>query len=193
VVYGRRVKGETLVFGVSGYLYRNAVLFHDEQTETFWSQMTGAGVVGTRTGTRLKWLPCTVTTWKEWRAEHPETTVLRPLSGDPRFDYRGTEEYYARYRRTGRWMFPMPVRVGRDYKPMELLTIVPGDRGGARGYPHRELGEGATTDGSRTIVKKGATVTVWMGTRQVPSITGYWFAWCAFYEEEGGTVYKRPR
>jgi len=54
------------------------VLYHDDETETFWSQMTGGGVVGPLAGKQLRWLPSEVTSWKEWRAKHPDTTVLKP-------------------------------------------------------------------------------------------------------------------
>ena len=43
----------TLTLGVSGYLYRSAVLYHDDETETFWSQMTGEAVVGPLSGRRV--------------------------------------------------------------------------------------------------------------------------------------------
>ena len=167
------------------------MLYYDTRTETFWSQMTGVAVVGPQTGTRLKWMPTEVTTWKDWRARHPETTVLRPLGkylgGGA---YKRTNDYYSRYRRGGRWMFPMAVEVDKRYKPMAAMTIVRVG-GKARGYPHAELADGATSDGDLTIRKTGKSVTVWsQDGKQVPAITGYWFAWCAFYKD--GVLYERP-
>ena len=58
-------------FGISGYLYRSAVLYYDKETETFWEQMTGKAVIGPQTGRQLKWIPTTVTTWDKWRKKHP--------------------------------------------------------------------------------------------------------------------------
>lgn len=190
-MYDRRAGGKTLVFGVSGYLYRNAVLYHDEQTETFWSQMTGKAVVGPLTGERLKWLPGEVTTWAAWKAKHKKTTVLRPLSRFLRQGaYRGTEQYYARYRRGGKWMFPMEVKVDPAHKPFAAMTIITTKKG-PRGYLHERLDDGETADGDLTIRRKGDTVTVWgKDGKQVPAITAYWFAWCAFYES--GSLYERP-
>ena len=92
--------GKTLTLGVSGYLYRSAVLFHDDETETFWSQMTGEAIVGPLTGKRLTWMPSEVMTWKEWRTKHPETTVLKPVRALG--NYTETNRYYQLYRRGDR-------------------------------------------------------------------------------------------
>ena len=53
-----------------------------------------------------------------------------------------------------------------------------------------ELAEGENEDGGWKAVKEGASVRVLDGDgKQVPSMTAYWFAWCAFYP--GGSVYGR--
>lgn len=175
---------------MSGYLYRNAVLFYDDKTESFWSQMTGSAVVGPMTGAKLRWLPCEVTTWGAWKRKHPETTILKPEFENPR--YKSTDAFYRQWRKRGRPMFPMAVEIDPAYENMDVLTIVVVD-GKARGYPHKELEDGVTKDGDRTIEKKGITVVVRdKQGKQLPTITGYWFAWCAFYKESG-TVYKRPK
>jgi hypothetical protein len=182
------VEGRTLTFGVSGYLYRSAVLYHDDETETFWSQMTGEAVVGPLAGKRLLWMPSEVATWKEWRTKHPGTTVLkppRPLGG-----YLETNRYYDLYRRGDRIWFPTgPNGIGRKYPNKASVTIVLRD-GKPRCYPHPALAEGESGDDGWKVVKQGASVRVVDAAgRQVPSMTAYWFAWCAFYP--GGSVYAR--
>ena len=176
-----------LTLGVSGYLYRSAVLYYDFETETFWSQMTGEGVVGPQTGKRLEWLPTVVTTWKEWKAEHPETSVLAPVF--PLGRYRGTKKHYGRYYGSGKPWFPTgPHPIGADYAPMDAVTIVHG-KGKGRCYPHKALKDGITEDGAYKIEKKGKTVRVRdEDGKDVPTLTGFWFAWCAFYPE--GSVYE---
>jgi len=59
--------------GVNGNL-----VMYDRATRSYWSQILGRAVCGPATGTRLSIRPSTVTTWGEWRADHPDTDVLLP-------------------------------------------------------------------------------------------------------------------
>ena len=63
---------------------------------------------------------------------------------------------------------------------------------GARCYPFKELKEGVTEDRGLRLTRTGVSVVV--ATRdgkRVAHMTGFWFAWCAYYPK--GTVYKRTR
>lgn len=55
----------------------NLVMF-DTETGSFWSQLLARAICGPLTGEPLSFIPSTVTNWGEWRATHPETTVLLP-------------------------------------------------------------------------------------------------------------------
>lgn len=94
VLYGTRTRaGGAYTFGTSGLLYRSNKLMVDRQTLTLWSNLTGEPVVGrlAQSPVRLTLLPLTLTTWKEWRRRHPETTVLALDEAAARrwgFDYR---------------------------------------------------------------------------------------------------------
>jgi len=146
--------------------------------------MTGEAVAGPLTGKRLRWIPTEVTTWGEWRARHPATTVLAP----PREPRAYEMDPYGRYRETDALSFPLgPVRVPRGRRYKDPVTIVPRP-GGARCYPHDALREGVTQDGSLRIVRRGRNVTVEDadGT-PVPSMQAYWFAF--FAAHPGGTVF----
>ena len=48
IVFDRRVEGEARRFGVSGLLYRSDLLMYDRETESLWSQFTGAAIAGLR-------------------------------------------------------------------------------------------------------------------------------------------------
>lgn len=80
VLYATRDRegGEAWTFGTSGLLYRSNKLMIDRGTGSLWNNLTGEPVVGPLAGgsARLPVLPLVVTTWKEWRTRHPETTVL---------------------------------------------------------------------------------------------------------------------
>jgi len=172
-------------------MVRSAVLFYDRETESFWSQMTGACVVGPQNGKQLAWIPSEVTTWDAWKNAHPKTTVLAPVADMRR--YRGTAQAYAEYRRTGlpvRAFLGDKVKYPDTYKPMTPCTIV-GRGKEARCYPHPALPEGETRDGALSIVRKGKAVTVRDAQGDlVPSMQAYWFAFFAYYPE--GTVWKPP-
>lgn len=98
---GRLPSGQVLTFGTSGLLYRSNKLMVDRDTGTLWSNVTGEavlgplaadGAAGAGSGAAvLELLPITHTTWGEWRARHPGTTVLalEPERGQRwGFDYR---------------------------------------------------------------------------------------------------------
>ena len=46
IAYERIVNGEATEFGVSGLLRNSDMVMYDRQTETFWQQFTGEGIVG---------------------------------------------------------------------------------------------------------------------------------------------------
>ncbi|MYA21044.1 MAG: DUF3179 domain-containing protein, partial [Chloroflexi bacterium] len=81
---GRAPDGQTYTFGTSGLLYRSNKLMYDRVTRTLWNQFTGEPVLGSLAAARdaegdplrLRLLPVVVTTWGDWRVQHPETTVL---------------------------------------------------------------------------------------------------------------------
>jgi hypothetical protein len=79
ILYDTRTpSGKAYTFGTSGLLYRSNKLMVDRQTLTLWNNLTGEPVVGrlAQSPIRLAVLPLVLTTWKEWRTRHPETTTL---------------------------------------------------------------------------------------------------------------------
>ena len=88
------MRGTTYTFGSSGLLFRSNKLMYDHQTNSLWHHLTGEPVVGPLAsgGIRLRVLPVVITTWKEWRAEHPDTRVLDLKTGYQR-DYTPGRPY----------------------------------------------------------------------------------------------------
>ena len=112
-MYSTEVNGEVTEFGTSGMLYRSNKLMYDRATETLWHQFRGEPVVGPLAGSgiRLKILPNVLTTWSEWLAEHPDTTVISNDTGIYPAEFYAPEEdfgsmYYS-YRADPGTMFPV--------------------------------------------------------------------------------------
>lgn len=92
MVYARELEGRTLDLGVSGALYRDSLVMYDRETGSYWSQVDGKALRGPLTGKKLSEVPSVVTTWGEWRKEHPQTLLLRP---EPRPRVSPYERYFA--------------------------------------------------------------------------------------------------
>ena len=81
MVHRRQVEGETLVFGVHGALWGNAMTWWDHDSGSIWSQPLGEAIVGPRTGQTVELFPSVFTTWGAWREAHPDTVALRAPGG----------------------------------------------------------------------------------------------------------------
>ena len=112
-MYSTEINGETTEFGTSGMLYRSNKLMYDRATETLWNQFIGVPVVGplAGSGVRLKVLPNVLTTWDEWVAAHPDTTVISNDTGIYQPDLYRAEwdmgSIYFSYRSDPGTMFPV--------------------------------------------------------------------------------------
>ncbi len=62
---------------VSGKLYKDALVMLDRETGTLWTQVDGSALRGPLAGHRLTEVPAVQTTWKVWKAVHPDTLVLK--------------------------------------------------------------------------------------------------------------------
>ncbi len=84
VAYDRRLGDRVLSFGVSGLLYRSALVMFDRQTESLWTHYTGQAVAGTLSGQELRTFPVSTVSWRDWRSEHPDGWVLSRDTGHRR-------------------------------------------------------------------------------------------------------------
>lgn len=72
---------DALDFGVSGLLGNSGLLMFDRGTESpsLWNPLLGRAISGPRAGTELERVGrVELCTWRDWLAEHPETTVILP-------------------------------------------------------------------------------------------------------------------
>jgi hypothetical protein len=74
--FDRRVDGRVLEFGVSGKLRNSDMIMYDRQTESWWQQAIGTGIVGEHTGTELRQIPTWMESWEEFRSRNPEGLVM---------------------------------------------------------------------------------------------------------------------
>lgn len=137
MVYIRdRVNGEPLEFGVSGKLWKNALLMYDRQTHSLWSHITGEAIAGTLKGKVLKSVPSTHTTWKEWKQANPSTLLLSKggLWGR-RYNTDPYQDYYADDKRVG--MMPLKHPDERIRSKEHVVGVKTGPE--ARAYPFSHL------------------------------------------------------
>ena len=83
IVFDRRLDGEVYDFGVSGNLRNSDLIMWDRQTESWWQQLTGEGIVGELTGKQLALLPATIIAWEDFKATYPDSAVLSRETGFP--------------------------------------------------------------------------------------------------------------
>ncbi len=94
MVFDRNVGGRTLDFGTTGRLRLSDLVMYDRQTESWWQQFTGTGIVGHYAGTRLERVPAEIVSFADFYAAHPrgevlsrETGYARPYGRNPYVGY----------------------------------------------------------------------------------------------------------
>jgi len=189
MVFASNVQGSALKFGVSGLLYNSDLLLYDRKTESLWSQIMGEAITGKLKGTPLLQLPSTNTTWADWRATHPQTLVLSTDTGYRR-DYR--RDPYGGYLTNRSLLFRVANKAPASYHPKALVMGI--DVNGVyKAYPFVELkaqGKDRFQDEVNGVLvtiiwnhtASSATAVLAAGT-ELPTTTGYWFAWYAFHPE----------
>ncbi|MEM9630019.1 MAG: DUF3179 domain-containing protein [Pseudomonadota bacterium] len=121
IVFDRRLDNEVLDFGTTGLLRNSDLVMYDRQSETWWQQFTGKGIVGTHSGRDLKMIPSRVVAFGEFRKDHPDAAVLaRP--DPPRRNY-GRNPYVGYDSRSA----PYPLFQGElpdNINPMARVVVV---------------------------------------------------------------------
>jgi hypothetical protein len=76
ITFDRRVDGRAEVFGVSGGLYRSALVMFDRRTTSLWPQPLGQAVLGPLLGAELAVVPSSLLPWSEARDSYPGLEVV---------------------------------------------------------------------------------------------------------------------
>jgi hypothetical protein len=93
-VYSREIDGQEYNFGVSGKLIMNVLVMYDRETRSLWSQLLGQAVEGPLEGTKLEFVSSWMTTWSEWKTQHPDTLAIKK-------GFVGAYDPYASYYASG--------------------------------------------------------------------------------------------
>ena len=147
VVFHRELDGRELTFGNTSALFDNDLVMYDHQTNSYWWQLAGRGIVGGLSGSELEVLPSTTMPFGQWREQHPDTLVM---STDTGFERPYGQDVFAGYReRVNARQLPFPVAgEGLDDDRLdpgeEVLGVVREDE--ARAYPLRLLGDAVVND-----------------------------------------------
>jgi hypothetical protein len=123
IPYGSEAAGRRFTLGTSGLLYRSNKLMWDAETRSLWSTLEGRPVVGPLTGSAIALTahPVVTTTWGEWRAEHPGTTVLSLETGHERDYSEGAA--YRDYFASEALMFAVPQTDARLKPKDEVVAL----------------------------------------------------------------------
>ena len=76
IAFDRNFDGHVLDFGTTGRLRNSDLIMYDRQTETWWQQFTGEGIIGQYAGQQLRFLSSQVISWEDFKASHPDGEVL---------------------------------------------------------------------------------------------------------------------
>lgn len=94
ITFDRRAGDRVLSFGVSGLLRNSDMVMYDRETQSWWQQAIGVGIVGEMTDVELVQLPTWMESWSEFKERNPDGLVMdqpagfrRPYGDNPYANY----------------------------------------------------------------------------------------------------------
>ena len=130
LVFDRRVDGAELSFGVTGKLRNSDMVMYDRETESWWQQAVGQGIVGVHTGAELVQLPAWMESWAEFSARNPDGLVM----DEPDFPRRYGRNPYESYDSASR-----PFLYSGEMPPHGIAALERVVRVGGRAWPLNRL------------------------------------------------------
>jgi hypothetical protein len=127
-VWRAEIDGRKLSFHLTGINNQN-FLMQDDQTGSWWQQITGEAVFGPMKGRRLDLVFHDEISFDLWKKEHPGGRVLRPDDGAPWRKF--SEDWEAQ---TAKLPVVTPVQAGDPFGPREVIVGVR-LRGAVKAYP----------------------------------------------------------
>ncbi|WP_114966970.1 DUF3179 domain-containing protein [Alkalilacustris brevis] len=143
MIFDARVEGESLTFGVSGKLRHSDMIMYDRETQSWWQQAIGEGIVGHHAGARLTPLPGWMESWGEYRARNPDGLVM----DEPDWRRAYGQNPYVGYDRAARPFLYTGEDPPHGIGPLERVLRV-----GERAWPFSRLREeGQVSEAGVTI------------------------------------------
>lgn len=133
ITFDRRIDGEVITLGVSGKLRMSDMVMYDRETESWWQQAIGEGIVGVQTGKVLTQLPTWMESWAEFSTRNPDGLVMdepawsRDYGRNPYVNYDSSRRpflYSGEMPPHGVPALARVIRVGDKAWPMERLRDV---------------------------------------------------------------------
>lgn len=130
-MWERRNAGRTLTFHLAGINNQNFIM-RDEETGSFWQQVSGRAVSGPLKGAQLTLVPFDELSYSIWRTENPDTQVLAPVASMMREYAEDWEPEVSR--------LPTPVAAqGEGIMPPRAVVIGAELGSDAKAYPFTRL------------------------------------------------------
>jgi hypothetical protein len=125
LAFDRRFQDMLLDFGTTGRLRHSDLIMYDRQTETWWQQATGQGIVGTHAGAQLRFVPSSVMRWQDVKEQLPDALVLsRDTGHDGYLDRYGINPYRGYDRRGGPFEWTFQGQADDGLQPMERVVAL---------------------------------------------------------------------
>jgi len=121
IVFDRRVDNQLLDFGTTGKLRKSDLVMYDRQTESWWQQFTGEGIVGEMTGVKLRRVPAQIIAYEDFFEAFPAGDVLSRDTGHSRAYGRNP---YSGYDRIGQNPFLYGGEVDKRLPAMERVINI---------------------------------------------------------------------
>lgn len=143
ITFDRRVGDRVLSFGVSGKLRNSDMVMYDRETESWWQQAIGTGIVGEMNGVELTTLPTWMESWRQFAERNPDGLVM----AEPRFGRPYGRNPYVNYDSSAR-----PFLYQGENPPHGIPPLVRVIRVGDRAWPMTRLREaGEVTEAGVTL------------------------------------------
>lgn len=144
MVFDRRVDEMALTFGVSGKLRNSDMVMYDRETESWWQQALGEGIVGVHTGKTLAQLPSWMESWADYKIRNPNGLVM----AEPNWPRRYGSNPYVSYDSSFR-----PFLYSGENPPHDIPPLMRVLRVDDRAWTFERLrAEGKIEDAGLTIV-----------------------------------------
>jgi hypothetical protein len=173
--------------GVSEMMINSGIVLYDRDTKSLWNQFDGAALTGIKRDQKMKLYPSVLVRWADWVREYPTTEVLSTNTG---FDYNYNEYPYGDYAQKSDVFYPLEHTDDRLKPKDTVLGVVIGNN--AKVYPLTELEKAfanseTITDeffGKKIVLSNNKKLFKAVDSQtkeQLSFLTGYYFAWEAFY------------